>query len=100
LNRYKENIVSTQRTEVLSRIKKVIVTQLDVEEDKVEEGAAFIDDLGADSLALVELVLAFEESFGVTIPDTEADKLRTVGDAVTYVLAHQSAPRGRSAAAP
>jgi acyl carrier protein len=80
-------------------MKKVIVSQLDVEEALVTENAAFVDDLGADSLALVELVLAFEEGFGVTIPDTVADQLRTVGDAVTYVLEHRSAPKGQSAGA-
>ena len=91
--------MSTDRTEVLAQMKKVIVNQLDVQEDAVHEGAAFIDDLGADSLALVELVLAFEEGFGVTIPDTEADKLRTVGDAVTFVIKHRGAAKGQHAGA-
>lgn len=92
--------MSTQRTAVLSQMKKVIVDQLDVKESDVHEGAAFVDDLGADSLALVELVLAMEERFGVTIPDKEADRLRTVGDAVTYVLDHGGAPKELSAGAP
>lgn len=80
-------------------MRKVIVSQLDVEETAVQEKASFVDDLGADSLALVELVLAMEEDFGVTIPDTVADQLRTVGDAVTYVLEHRGATRGQSAGA-
>ena len=91
--------MSKERTEVLVQMKQVITEQLDVKEDAVHEGAAFIDDLGADSLALVELVLAFEQRFDITIPDTEADKLRTVGDAVTFVLQHPGGAKGRHAGA-
>jgi len=91
--------MSKQRTEVLEQMKKVIVSQLDVDAAAVHEKAAFVDDLGADSLALVELVLAFEEGFGITIPDTVADRLRTVGDAVTYVLEHGGSTKGQIAGA-
>ncbi|MBU4533654.1 MAG: acyl carrier protein [Eubacteriales bacterium] len=67
------------------KVQSIIVEQLGVEEDEVTEGASFVDDLGADSLDLVELVMAFEESFDTTIPDDEAEKIRTVGDAVKFI---------------
>jgi acyl carrier protein len=89
--------MSDDRAEILETLKKVLVEQLDVDPDAVVEGASFIDDLGADSLAVVELVLAFEEGFGITIPDTEAEEMRTVGDAVTYILAHRGASGARAA---
>lgn len=70
---------------VEEKVKECIVTQLGVNEDEVTNEASFIDDLGADSLDIVELVMAFEEKFGIEIPDEDVEKLRTVGDAITYV---------------
>ncbi|HEX2795310.1 MAG TPA: acyl carrier protein [Croceicoccus sp.] len=71
------------------RVKKIVVEHLGVEADKVTMDASFIDDLGADSLDIVELVMAFEEEFGVEIPDDAAEKITTVGDAVKYIEAHK-----------
>jgi acyl carrier protein len=70
------------------KVKGIIVEQLGVDEDQVTEDAAFVDDLGADSLDQVELVMALEEEFGLDIPDEDADKLKTVGDALEYLRAH------------
>jgi acyl carrier protein len=77
-------------SDVLERVKKIVVENLDVEGDKVIESASFIDDLGADSLDLVELVMAFEEDFNIEIPDDVQESIRTVGDAVTHIKAHTS----------
>ena len=71
------------------RVKKIVVEHLGVEEDKVTPDASFIDDLGADSLDIVELVMAFEEEFGVEIPDDAAEKITTVGDANKYIEEHK-----------
>lgn len=71
--------------DVADRVKKIVVEHLGVDEGKVTEGASFIDDLGADSLDTVELVMAFEEEFSVEIPDDAAEKIQTVGDAVTFI---------------
>ena len=70
------------------RVKKIIVEQLGVEADRVQAEASIVDDLGADSLDTVELVMAFEEEFEAEIPDEDAEKLKTVGDAVKYIEAH------------
>ena len=67
------------------KVKDIIEKELGVERDKLTDGASFIDDLGADSLDIVELVMEFEKEFEIDIPDEEAEKLRTVGDAVTYL---------------
>ncbi len=67
------------------KIKKIIVDQLGVDESDVTAEASFVDDLGADSLDTVELVMALEEEFGIEIPDEEAEKLITVGDAIKYI---------------
>jgi acyl carrier protein len=67
------------------RVKKIIVDQLGVDEKEVTSEASFIDDLGADSLDTVELVMAFEEEFGLEIPDSEAEKMASVGDALKYL---------------
>ncbi len=67
------------------RVKKIVVEHLGVESDKVAETASFIDDLGADSLDTVELVMAFEEEFGIEIPDDAAETIQTVGDAVKFI---------------
>ena len=74
-----------EREELLEKVKAVIVEQLNVEEDDVTEDASFIDDLGADSLDIVELVMALEEEFGVSIPDEQAEKIKTVADAVDFI---------------
>ena len=72
-------------SETADRVKKIVVEHLGVEEDKVTPDASFIDDLGADSLDIVELVMAFEEEFGVEIPDDAAETILTVGDAVKFI---------------
>ena len=72
------------------RVKKIVIDHLGVEADKVTDKASFIDDLGADSLDTVELVMAFEEEFGVEIPDDAAETIQTVGDAVTYPDANKA----------
>ncbi len=72
-------------SDISARVKKIVVEHLGVEESKVTDAASFIDDLGADSLDTVELVMAFEEEFGVEIPDDAAEKIRTVGDAVAFI---------------
>ena len=72
-------------SDTADRVKKIVVEHLGVEEDKVAPDASFIDDLGADSLDIVELVMAFEEEFGVEIPDDAAEKISTVSDAIKYI---------------
>lgn len=72
-------------SDVKEKVKEIIVNQLGVNADEVTEEASFIDDLGADSLDTVELVMALEEEFNQEIPDEEAEKLKTVGDAVKYI---------------
>ncbi len=71
--------------ESMDRIKKIIVDQLGIDESKITENSSFVDDLGADSLDIVELIMAFEEEFDIEIPDEDAEKLKTVGDAVRYL---------------
>ena len=71
--------------EIFDKIKEIIVEQLGVSEDSVNEDASFIDDLGADSLDIVELIMALEEEFDIEIPDTDAEKVVTVGDVVEYI---------------
>ena len=72
-------------SDIEDRTRKIVVEHLGVEEDKVTENASFIDDLGADSLDTVELVMAFEEEFGIEIPDDAAETIQTVGDAVGFI---------------
>ena len=72
-------------SDTADRVKKIVVEHLGVDADKVSEGASFIDDLGADSLDTVELVMAFEEEFGVEIPDDAAETILTVGDAIKFL---------------
>jgi len=74
---------------IAERVKKIVVDQLSVPEDQVTEDVRFIEDLNADSLDLVELIMALEEEFGADIPDEEAEKLKTVGDAVKYIESHE-----------
>jgi acyl carrier protein len=76
---------------IQERVTKIVVEQLGVEEAKVTATASFIDDLGADSLDTVELVMAFEEEFGVEIPDDAAEKILTVKDAISYIQEHAAA---------
>jgi acyl carrier protein len=73
---------------VEDKVKQIIVEQLGVDESEVTPTASFIDDLGADSLDTVELVMALEEGFGMEIPDEDAEKITTVKDAITYIEAH------------
>jgi acyl carrier protein len=72
---------------VAERVKQIIVEQLGVDENQVEPSASFVDDLGADSLDIVELVMAFEEAFDLDIPDEDAEKIKTVKDAIDYIEA-------------
>ncbi len=71
--------------DITAEVKRIIVEQLDVDEGDIKLGSTFIDDLGADSLGLVELVLAFEEAFEIDIPDEDTEKIRSVQDAVSYI---------------
>ena len=68
-----------------ARVREIIINELGVEPEKVTDDASFVDDLGADSLDTVELVMAFEEEFGIDIPDEDAEKMRSVGDAIRYL---------------
>ncbi len=72
-------------SDIAANVKKIVVEHLGVDEDKVTENASFIDDLGADSLDTVELVMAFEEEFGIEIPDDAAEKIQTVKDAIDFI---------------
>ena len=72
-------------SDVAARVKKIVIEHLDVDDAKVTSEASFMDDLGADSLDTVELVMAFEEEFGIEIPDDAAEKIMTVQDAVSYI---------------
>lgn len=75
---------------IAEQVRKIVVEQLGVDAGTVVDGASFMDDLGADSLAIVELVLAFEEHFKIDIPESETEKIQTVGDAVAYIEEHFS----------
>jgi acyl carrier protein len=77
-----------EKDELLNKIKSLVADKLSIGEDQVTEEASFIDDLGADSLDTVELVMALEDEFDLDIPDEEAEKLTTVGKAIAYVLAN------------
>jgi acyl carrier protein len=74
---------------VADKVKGIIVEQLGVDEEEVTPDASFVDDLGADSLDTVELVMAFEEEFDLEIPDEDAEKIATVGDAISYIKENQ-----------
>ena len=86
-NLYRET--SANMSSVEERVKKLICEQLGVKEDEVKDEASFVEDLGADSLDTVELVMALEEEFETEIPDEEAEKITTVKEAIDYILAHQ-----------
>lgn len=78
----------TDQNEIFTKVKTIIVDQLGVEEAQVTASASFLDDLGADSLDIVELIMAFEEEFDLDIPDEAAEKIATVNDAVEYIKEH------------
>ena len=73
-----------------ARVREIIINELGVEPEKVTDEASFVEDLGADSLDTVELVMAFEEEFGIDIPDEDAEQMRTVGDAIKYIKGNGS----------
>lgn len=77
-------------SDIAERVKKIVVEHLGVDEAKVTDNASFIDDLGADSLDTVELVMAFEEEFNVEIPDDAAEKIQTVADAISFLTQAKS----------
>jgi acyl carrier protein len=77
-----------ERDELLKKMKSIVADKLSISEEQVNADASFIEDLGADSLDTVELVMALEDEFGLDIPDDEAEKLTTVGRAMDYILGH------------
>jgi acyl carrier protein len=77
--------VNVTDNEILDKVTTIVCNQLDVEKEKVKPEASFINDLGADSLDIVELVMELEEAFEMSIPDEDAEKIRTVGEAVAYI---------------
>jgi acyl carrier protein len=85
---FSEGGVFMEHEEIIEKVKAVIVEQLNVDEADVTEEASFVDDLGADSLDIVELVMALEEEFGISIPDEQAESIKTVGDAIAYIEAN------------
>ena len=80
---------------VEEKVKQIIVEQLGVDEGEVTPNASFVDDLGADSLDTVELVMAFEEAFEIEIPDEDAEKIKTVKDAIDYIEKHEKTAKGK-----
>ena len=81
-------MASSEREAIETRVKEIIAKELEVDIKQLQPEAKFIEDLGADSLDIVELVMALEEEFGLDIPDEDADKLKTVGDAMNYLQQH------------
>jgi acyl carrier protein len=81
--------VAVDQTDIESRLKKIVVDNLGVDENEVVPTANFVDDLNADSLDLVELIMSLEEEFGIDISDEEAEKIKTVGDAIDYIKEHK-----------
>jgi len=75
-----------KKEEILGRLKEIIIDRLDVEEDQIVPEASFVEDLGADSLDIVELIMGIEEEFDIEIPDEDAEKLTSVGEAMNYTL--------------
>ena len=89
--RHLADMIGRKMSEIADKVKKIVVEHLGVEETKVTPEASFIDDLGADSLDTVELVMAFEEAFGVEIPEDAAEKIGTVKDAIDYIEKQKAA---------
>ncbi len=85
----KEKVSQMTATNIEARVKSIIADQLGVSEDEIKPESSFIEDLGADSLDIVELVMAMEEEFEVEIPDEEAENIKTVGDALNYINTHK-----------
>ena len=85
------------KDQVLARVKKLILEQLDVQETEITLEARFIDDLGADSLDIVELIMSIEEEFEIEMSDEDAERVATVGDAVAYIVEHAGRAPGRMA---
>ena len=81
--------MAMSKEEIFNKVRDIVVEQLGVEADEVNIDSTFIDDLGADSLDIVELIMAFEEEFGIEIPDEAAEKIKTVQDVVTYIDQHK-----------
>ncbi len=81
-------------SDIAERVKKIVIEHLGVEEGKVTDSASFIDDLGADSLDTVELMMDIEDEFDLSIPEEEAQKIITIGDAIKYVEEHNSGEKG------
>ncbi|MBE0713188.1 MAG: acyl carrier protein [Candidatus Aminicenantes bacterium] len=77
-----------ERAELLKKVRAIVSDKLSISEEQVTEDASFIDDLGADSLDTVELVMALEDEFGLDIPDDQAEKMNTVGKAIDYIVGH------------
>ena len=90
-------MATEENKELFTKVKQIISEQLGVDEDEVTTTASFVDDLGADSLDQVELVMALEEKFEIEIPDDDAEKLRTVQDAIDYIEKHAKAITKKSA---
>ena len=81
--------ITTTMSDIESRVKNIIVEKLTVDENEITPAAEFNKDLGADSLDTVELIMEFEKEFGIQIPDEDAEKITTVGDAINYIESHQ-----------
>ncbi|MBI5399438.1 acyl carrier protein [Candidatus Saganbacteria bacterium] len=74
--------------QIFEQVKKVVIEQLGVAETEIKREASYVNDLGADSLDTVELVMALEEAFGIEIPDEDAEKIKTIGDTISYIMSH------------
>ena len=88
LGAFKTELFKERTMEIAQRVKEIIAKNLDVDINDIKPESSFINDLGADSLAIVELVLAFEEQFEIDIPDEDTEKIATVGDAINYIKGH------------
>ncbi len=82
-----EVLLAMTKADVLARLKEIIIDRLDVDEEQINPEASFVEDLGADSLDIVELIMGIEEEFDIEIPDEDAEKLTTVGEAINYAAA-------------